>query len=178
MTRASGSFRIRRLIAVVLIMGALIGCQSIPMEEQKTILVEEKKIRTIAVWDLENLNQSESIALDLGELFAGKVIEALSESGKWNVVEREQLIVALEELNLGSTSLVADATRLKIGKIVGAHYMVFGHYMQMMQMMQLNLRLVDVATGQIIKSAQRSTFDKDIGTWLELAKAAAIDLQT
>lgn len=169
MTNASGSFPIRLFVAAVLVMGVLIGCQSMP--------IEEKRLRTIAVWDLENLNQTDSMALDLGELLANKVIEALSESGKWNVVEREQLIVALEELNLGATSMVSDSTRLKIGKIVGAHYMVFGHYMQMMQMMQLNLRLVDVATGQILKSAQRSTFDKDIGKWLELAKAAAIDLQ-
>jgi curli biogenesis system outer membrane secretion channel CsgG len=154
-----------------------VGCQTIPIEE-KSAPTEKKKIPTIAVWDMENLNQTESAAFDLGELLSNKVIEALVESGKWNVVEREQLIAALEELNLSSTSMVADSTRLRIGKIVGAHYMVFGHYMQMMQVMQLNLRLVDVETGRVIKSAERSTFDKDIGKWLELVKAAANDLQT
>lgn len=176
MKNASGPCRFGLLVAIFSMIALCIGCQSIPVAEKK-IPIEEKKIPTIAVWDMENLSQAESAAFDLGELLSGKVIEALVDSGRWNVVEREELIVALEELNLSSTSMVTDSTRLKIGKIVGAQYMVFGNYMQMMQMMQLNLRLIDVETGLIKKTAQRSTFDEDIGTWLELAKEAANDLQ-
>lgn len=171
MISASGSFRISFLVATILLICWCTGCQTVPIEEKK-------RLQTIAVWDLENLNQTETAALDLGELLANKVIEALAESGKWNVVEREQLILALEELNLSSTSMVLDSTRLKIGKIVGANYMVFGTFMKMMQMLQLNLRLVDVETGRVIKAAEKSTFKEDIGIWLELAKEAANDLQT
>ena len=170
MTSPSGSFRITYLVAALFLIGWGVGCQSVP--------VKEKRLQTIAVWDLENLNQAESAAFDVGELLANKIIEALVESGKWNVVEREQLILALEELNLSSTSMVSASTRLEIGKLVGAQYMVFGTFMNMMQLMQINLRLVDVETGRVIKAAEKSTFKEDIGLWLELAKEAANDLQT
>lgn len=171
MISASGSFRISFLVSTILLISWCTGCQTVPVEEKK-------RLQTIAVWDLENLNQTETAALDLGELLANKVIEALAESGRWTVVEREQLILALEELNLSSTSMVLDSTRLEIGKIVGAKYMVFGSYMQMMQMMRLNLRLVDVETGRVLKASEKSTFEEDIGIWLKLAGEAASELQT
>jgi curli biogenesis system outer membrane secretion channel CsgG len=169
MTSALRPFYIRLLVAACVLVGWFMACQSIP--------IEEKKIQTIAVWDLENLNKTEPTAFDLGELLSNKIIEALIESGRWKVVERKQILLALEELNLSSTSMVLDSTRLEIGRLIGAQYMVFGTYMQMMQTMHLNLRLVDVETGRVIKAAERSTLEEDFGKWLELAREAAKELQ-
>ncbi len=126
---------------------------------------------TIAVWDLEDLTPSESSRPDLGELLAGKAVETIKENTAFTVVERQRLLLALEELNLGTTSLVNEDTRLAIGKMVGAKLMVFGGYQVVLDQMRLDLRLVEVETGKILKAAQQTT-GAGIAAWLTAAQEA------
>lgn len=144
------------------------GCTSAPCLDQQT--------PAVAVWDLANLNPDEAIGPDMGELLAAKVIETLKESGAFQVVERERLILALEELTLGNSSLVDESTRLKIGRIIGARFMVFGGYFVLGDMMRLDLRLVEVETGSIVKAAQKTTSAGDLNGWLRVAQQAAEEL--
>jgi curli biogenesis system outer membrane secretion channel CsgG len=136
----------------------------------------DQQTSAVAVWDLANLNPAEAIGPDMGELLAAKVMETLKESGAFQVVERERLILVLEELNLSSSSLVDEATRLKIGRIVGARFMVFGGYFVLGDMMRLDLRLVEVETGRIVKAAQKTASAGDLTGWLRVARQAAQEL--
>ncbi len=136
----------------------------------------DQQTPAVAVWDLANLNPAEAVGPDMGELLAAKVIETLKESGAFQVVERERLILALEELARGSTSLVDEATRLRIGRIVGARFMVFGGYFVLGDMMRLDLRLVEVETGSIVKAAQKTVSAGDLTGWLRVARQAAKEL--
>ncbi|MBN1843951.1 MAG: hypothetical protein JW883_16950 [Deltaproteobacteria bacterium] len=138
--------------------------------------VAYKEGTTIAVWDLENLTPSESVQHDLGELLSAKVIETIKESGKHTVVERERLLLALEELSLGTTSLADESTRLRIGKILGVQLMVFGGYQVIADQMRLDLRLVEVETGKIISAAQKTTPGGDLSGWLKAAEDATTGL--
>ena len=52
----------------------------------------------VAVWDLENLSLSETPYPDLGELLAGQIIETFKETGSYTMVEREKILLALDEL--------------------------------------------------------------------------------
>ena len=113
---------------------------------------------------------------DLGELLSSKVIERINKTGKHTVVERERLLLALEELNLGTTSLVDESTRLRIGRIVGAQLMAFGAYQVIVDQMRLDLRLVEVETGKIIKAAQKTTPSGDLSVWLKAAAETAAKL--
>ena len=135
-----------------------------------------KEGTTIAAWDLENLSPMESCRPDLGELLSAKVIETLKETGRDTVIERERLLLALEELGLGTTSLVNETTRLRIGKIVGARLMVFGGYQVIVDKMRLDLRVVEVETGSIVKAAQRITSAADVSEWLRAAREATAEL--
>ena len=135
----------------------------------------DQQVSTVAVWDLENLNPAEGI--DMGELLAGEVIEALEESGTYKLIERGKLILVLEELNLSSTSLVDDSTRLRIGYICGARFMVFGGYFMHGKMMRLDLRLVEVESGEIVKASQKTTSSGDLNSWRTIAREAAQELK-
>ena len=152
----------------ILLLTFFTGCTPAPCMDRQT--------PAVAVWDLENLNPAETIGPDMGELLAAKVIETLKESGAFQVVERERLILALEELNRGSSSLVNEATRLKIGRIMGARFMVFGGYFVLGDMMRLDLRLVEVETGSIVKAAQKTATAGDLTGWLKVARQAAKEL--
>lgn len=141
----------------------LISCASTPQGIREV---------TIAVWDIENLSPSASPRPDLGELLSGQVIEALK-NREYNVIERERLLLALQELNLGTTLLVDETTRLKLGRLVGARFMVFGGYQIIGDKMRLDLRLVEVETGKVLKAVQKTAESENISEWLNIAKKAA-----
>jgi curli biogenesis system outer membrane secretion channel CsgG len=133
-------------------------------------------MQSIAVWDLDNLSPAGASPSDLGELLSVEVIKAIQESGRYSVIERERLFMALEELNLGSTALVDENTRLKLGQLSSAQLMVFGGYQVIGDTMRLDLRLVDVETGRIRKAVKKITAAENISGWLDSAKSAAEEL--
>lgn len=141
---------------------------------QKQVGMTEHTV--IAVWDLENLTPGDLDRIDLGEILAGKVIETLKASGKATVVERQRLLLVLEELNLATSSVVDEHTRLDVGKILGARFMVFGAYQVIVGTMRLDLRLVEVETGKIVKATNQVSSGGNLGAWLKAAEAAARDL--
>ena len=131
---------------------------------------------TIAVWDLEDLNYDESSRPDLGQILSSGVMETIRDKESYQVLERQQLLLVLEELNLGSSDLADENTRLRIGKIAGANQMVFGAYQVLGDTMRIDLRLVDVSTGKIVRAAQKTTMDSGISAWLDAARNAALEL--
>ncbi len=131
---------------------------------------------TVAVWDLENLSPLDAAWPDLGELLSAKVIETVKETGDYTVVERQRLVLALEELGMGTTSLVDETTQLRLGKLVGARLMVFGGYQIIGGEMRLDLRLVEVETGRILRAAQRIASATDLSEWLEAARETTAEL--
>ena len=145
-----------------------LGCTAAPAMDQKP--------GAVAVWDLENLSPIEPNPADLGELLSAQVIDTLGESGGFKVVERQRLLLVLEELNIGSSDIADASTRLRVGKIVGAKFMVFGSYFLMDDTMRLDLRMVEVETGKILKAAERTVSGNDLSTWLNAAREAARDL--
>jgi len=136
----------------------------------------DQQLPTVAVWDLVNLNPAEDIGVDMGELLAVMVIETLSESGTFQIVERERLILVLKELNLSSVNLVDQSTRLRIGRIAGARFMVFGSYFVQADKMRVDLRMVEVETGSIVKATQKTTSADDLHGWLKNVREAAQEL--
>ncbi len=131
----------------------------------------------VAVWDLENLSSSENRILDdLEEFLSAKVAETLTEKGGYTVVERQKLLLALEELSLGSSELVSDSSRLQIGKLLGAELMVFGGFQQIGEQVRMDLRLVAVESGAVIHVAEQTTTASDASALLLAAEAAALQL--
>lgn len=128
---------------------------------------------SVAVWDLENLSMEDTQGMNLGQILSAGVMEAIREKGSIQVVERQQLLLVLEEQNLGSSDLADETTRLRIGKIAGAQQMVFGAYQIINGTMRIDLRLVDVSTGKILSAAQKTTGEMGISAWLDAARSAA-----
>ena len=142
----------------------------------KPEVYEHVRLKNIAVWDLENFSPLGDARPDLGELLSARIIETLKATGDYNVVERERLSVALEELNLGTSSLVDEATCLRLGRIIGAQLMIFGGYQVIEEQMRLDLRLVEVETGKILKASGKIVSAIDLSEWLKTAEEVTVDL--
>jgi curli biogenesis system outer membrane secretion channel CsgG len=130
----------------------------------------------VAVWDFDNLTPAASANDDLGEVLSSHVIDTLQKRGDHPVVERQRLVLAMEELKLGSSMLADEETRLRLGRLSGARLMVFGGYQIIGSRMRLDLRLVEVETGKIIKAVQKVSPASDLQGWLNSARAAAEEL--
>lgn len=127
----------------------------------------------VAVWDLDCVTPPGDPAAEfMGGLLAGRVIEVLR-GASYAVVERQRLELALEELKLGSTALADERTRLRIGRTLGARRMVFGTCIHLGEALRLDLRLVDVETGGVLKAVERSAVGGEILQCLRLAQEAA-----
>jgi curli biogenesis system outer membrane secretion channel CsgG len=175
--RGSGEFAVLWLVLMIV---GLSSCAS-PTGPQPTVratgtVAKASAITTVAVWDMDELSPSSGAQPDLGQALSGRIMEAFESKGKYTLVERQRLILALEELHLGSSELADESTRLRLGNLVGAQAMVFGAYQVIGSSMRLDLRLVDVETGKVLKATQRTVSASDLTTWLKAAREAGEEL--
>lgn len=126
----------------------------------------------VAVWDLEDMSPGTS-GTDVGELLSCRVIDVLKGKGV-PVVERSHLVRTLEELRLGSSTLVDEETRLHVGRLAGARRMIFGGYLILDAQIRVDLRLVNVETGEVLKAVEKTAPGSDVQSWLDAAAQAAM----
>lgn len=69
-----------------------------------------------------------------------------------DVVERERLQAVLDEQKLGKVLKLDPATSARVGKLLGARYLVLGDYFGLGKALRADARLVDVETGKILGS--------------------------
>jgi len=108
----------------------------------------------IAVFPFDNggsygQNKDNFDALQKG--IAGLMISDLAANPAARVVEREELQKLLDEQNLGTAGRVDPQTAAKIGKLVGARYVVTGVFIDFYGDFRLDARLINVETGEIVK---------------------------
>ncbi len=144
------------------------SCASLPSTTEKK--------RTIAVWYIEDLSPKK-IPLDMRDVLMVEIIETLKKKRTYDeVIERKRLDLILGELRLGNEKFVDEETRLKVGKMVGARYMVFGSYQVHGNIMRIDLRLVEVETGAVRKGISKIPSGIDLGASIEAARKAAEEL--
>jgi len=131
----------------------------------------------VAVWDLEDFSVTKHAALsDMQEFLTAKVIETLKTKGGYELVERQKLLLALEELSLGSSELASETSRLQVGQIIGAQLMVFGGYQLVDEQLRIDLRMIEVDSGVVVKAAEQTVTAADMSGWLKAAEDAAAQL--
>ena len=84
---------------------------------------------TVAVMDFGTLsNAAGDINTDnVGFAVSDYIIQALLESGKFKVMDKEHLSEVLEENNLDTTGIIPPSRAKKIGEILGVRYIIYGN---------------------------------------------------
>lgn len=88
-------------------------------------------------------------ALEKG--LAGMLISELSQNPAARLVDREAIQKILDEQKLAKDGAVDAATAAKVGKLVGAKYMVLGSFTDFYGKFRIDARLVSVETSEILK---------------------------
>jgi len=89
-------------------------------------------------------------ALERG--IAGMMISELAQNPSARVVEREEIQRLLDEQNLGAQGRVDAATAAKIGKLVGARYMVMGMFVDFYGDFRIDVRLINTETSEVVRT--------------------------
>ncbi|MGH8651402.1 MAG: CsgG/HfaB family protein [Gammaproteobacteria bacterium] len=112
-----------------------------------TVLVNAEPL-ALAIWSFENNSLTASKNVDhFQQTLPDLLVADLSRYPALQIVERQNLLKALEEQKLGASGLVAEEDRLKLGRIVGASAMVFGSYVVVDDQIRIDIRLVEVETS-------------------------------
>ena len=167
-------------IGITIIVLLLMGCASpAPVYKAKCIpssQIYEKGIG-IAVWDIEVTSPTGNVRMD--SFLSGKIIQKVIKEGHYDVITRDRLLVLLKELNLDTSLLADERTRLRLGKIVGAKLMVFGDIIEIVyNRMMIHLRLVEVETGKILTSVEKyyNPAPSDLSEWLKAVEEMTPEL--
>src|SRR5438045_4514280 len=80
------------------------------------------------------------------------MISELTQNPAARVVERQEIQRIIDEQNLVGQNRVDLQTAAKIGKLVGARYVVAGTFIDFYGDFRVDVRLVNVETGEIIKT--------------------------
>ncbi|MDD4952421.1 MAG: tetratricopeptide repeat protein, partial [Desulfovibrionaceae bacterium] len=100
--------------------------------EAKKALEQEKSLsaapdpNAVAVCYYQDLSKDKSLAA-FQKALAAMVITDLKKLGKVKVVERLRLQALLEEMKLGQTGIVDEASAPRVGRLLGAEHVVVGN---------------------------------------------------
>ncbi|MGZ3438556.1 MAG: CsgG/HfaB family protein [Polyangia bacterium] len=128
---------------------------------------------TVAVLYFDYSGKDPEMAV-LKKGLAQMLISDLSTLDGVRLVERDRLEEVLAELKLGQSGKIDAATASKVGKLLGARYLVLGGYFDLMNTFRADARLVEVETGKVLQSTGASGSPQDfLGVEQKLSESIA-----
>lgn len=139
----------------------------------------------------------------VGEGMADMLATALVKSGKFIVVEREQLQKVMEEQGLGMTGAVNPQTAAKIGQVLGVAYIITGSVTEFgikesklgvgklgralpfggsvetktnKARVAMDVRMIDTSSAQIVKTATGKGEESSTGVAVDLSEAPSVEI--
>lgn len=191
---------ITRHLTVFIFVGTLVGCGtiSVPMKVTHPAEINMSKYKQIAFGRMEG---------NMGESFTNNLKEKLIESGRFTVVDRQRLDQIMKELNLSNSDLANSENAAKLGNLLPATAIISGklngNYNESSSSKRKecynsetkrnysctsytrsgvyttggNVDVIDVATGQIMKTKNLSQkYSKE--EWATDAQPDAIDKES
>ena len=135
------------LAASCLVAAACAGTPPVPASTEPA----EARLFTVAVLPFENSTISPIPELSgLEQTIGDAITEGLIGQPGLKLVDRDAIDKVLQELSLGGRALTDPATRLEIGKLLGARYLILGGYTAFGKTLRMDARIVEVETGIVV----------------------------
>jgi TolB-like protein len=135
---------------------------------------------TVAVMAFDYVGKDATLE-PLREGLAQMLISDVPSFANVNVVERARLTALLAEQKLGRSGKIDAGTAARMGKLLGARFLVLGNFFDLGPSMRIDARVVEVETGKIVRAvgvngaaADFLTIEQDLAGKLSEALAAAL----
>ena len=122
----------------------------VPSPDSLTVAAPRK---TVAVLYFDN-HTGKSEYEPLGKGISAMMISDLSSVQEIQLVERERMQDVVKEMEKQRTPYYDSTTAVKVGRMMGAQYIVVGAFAALQPKMRIDTRVVRVETGEIVKTAQ------------------------
>ena len=135
-----------------------------------TVIKLQVPKKSIAIVDFEVIRGN---VKEAGRVTLEELTNAIVESGQFIVVERSKLKAIMNELQLSLSGLTSEKPDQAVGKLLMADLLLTGTLADMQNEWDINLRLLNVRTGQIVGAIAMKTklFSplalRDSGSWNE-----------
>lgn len=135
---------------------AVVLMLSILLSANLTGVLSATNSPTIAILDFSNnslVDKEKHASLSQG--LAEIMITELSKIQNLKLVERQKINALIQEMQLSQSGIISEAAGLQVGKLLGAHFLVFGSYMiSFNNQIRVDLRIVEVETGVTVKAEE------------------------
>ena len=129
---------------------AVISTLAKKLQESNT---SDKPKRLAVVTFVPSQNRNENAKNEFGEYVTESLISALSSDKKiFKLFERKRLDAVLKENDLMLTDLMQKEAAIKVGELVPIDALFSGTYTKLKNYIDVNGRMIDVVTGEIIVS--------------------------
>jgi TolB-like protein len=131
---------------------SLLGVLGLLMWAPAAARAQKKVARpTVAILYFDYDGSSEEMGF-LRKGLTQMLVSDLSDVSEIDIVERVRLQDAIEELELNRTNKIDQSSANRIGKLLGARYLVMGGYFDIAGTLRMDARVVEVETGKIVTS--------------------------
>ena len=96
-----------------------------------------------------------------GEVVTWVMEEKLEEGSNFNIISNYSLDVKTKSKNIGFHKLSDSITALNMGKVVKADYIIYGSYRNFQNTLEVDIRVVNVNTTEILTIEHQKTHGKD-----------------
>lgn len=112
--------------------------------------LDAQKTRNIAVIEFTSL---EGTVPALGKYLAEELTTRLFRTGRFRIIERQQMTKMMEEQKLSASGLIDAKTASKFGHILGVDALTIGTIADLNTSVKINARLIAVETGSVFAVA-------------------------
>lgn len=137
----------------------------------------KENTKTLAVSEFSNYTGVSSFD-NLQKGLADSLTNNLAKYKSFVILERSKLNEALKELSLNQSGLISSDSAVKLGKLLGSEYIIFGSVLKSGQQYQVSLRVVETETGKVTlgESIECSTEEAIINSinYLSLKTASSL----
>ena len=143
--------RILRLSVVLSLLLSVLGVLALVAPARAQGKPKPAALPTVAVLYFDYEGSSEEMGF-LRKGLAQMLVTDLAAVPQVKIVERARLQDVMDELELGRSRKIDTATASRIGKLLGARYLVLGGYFDIAGTLRVDARVVEVETGAVVAS--------------------------
>ena len=152
------SFYSIKIVIPILSVIIIFGCYT---KNTKQNLYQEEELAEhyrIALFSLHTLTEN---VVGVKDEMEDKLTAYFLRSNLFLVLERKMIDKIIEELKLQVSDLMDVSTSIKIGRLIGAQYIIVGSISSFKNKLILSIRILDVETGKIMSiSTGKDRFSK------------------
>lgn len=109
---------------------------------------------------------------------AGLLLSHLAQNDNIRLVERSESQRLLDEQSLGAAGRVDRETAARVGRLVGARYMIAGTFIDLYGDFRIYARIIDVETGEILQVARPDAKLRELRDLDRMTQTLAVSIMT